>query len=67
MLSPPVSLFVIHPRTVSSFARAKKRNVSNGDIGGAMWGREVLEMIAIVESLREDVEHWIATNHAALL
>lgn len=63
----PVPLLVIHPRTASSFARAKKRNVSNCDIGGAISDREVLEMTAIVESLREDVEHWIRTNHAALL
>jgi uncharacterized protein (UPF0332 family) len=45
----------------------KKRNVSNYDIDGGISDREVQEMIAIAESLREDVEHWIRTNHARLL
>jgi len=41
--------------------------VSNYDIGGGISDREVQEMTAIAESLRDDVEHWIRTNHAALL
>jgi|SRR5271167_3779082 len=45
----------------------KKRNVSNYDIGGGISDREVQEMSALAESLRDDVEHWIRTNHAALL
>ena len=63
----PVPLSVIHLRAASSFARAKKRNVSNGDIGGAMSGREVLEITAIADSLHKNVEHWIRRNHAAPL
>jgi len=41
--------------------------VINHDIGRAISGREVLEMTAIADSLREDVEHGIRWNHAALL
>ena len=63
----PVPLFVIHPRTASSFARAEKCNVINHDIGRAISDREVVAMTAIADFLREDVEYWICTNHAALL
>jgi hypothetical protein len=41
--------------------------VSNCDIGGGISDREVQEMTAIAESLREDVKRWIRANHAALL
>jgi hypothetical protein len=52
-------------RTFDAFR--KKRNVSNYDIGGGVSDREVQEMTAIAESLREDAEHWIRANHSALL
>ena len=56
------------PKFIRSFdAFRKKRNVSNYDIGGGISDREVQEMTSIAESLREDVEHWIRTHHAALL
>src|SRR5947208_10658470 len=45
----------------------KKRNVSSYDIGGGISHREVEEMIGIAQSLQQDVEQWIRTNHASLL
>jgi hypothetical protein len=45
----------------------KKRNVSSYDIGGGISHREVEEMIGIAQSLQQDIEHWIRTNHASLL
>ena len=45
----------------------KKRNVSSYDIGGGISHREVEEMIGIAQSLQQDVERWIRTNHASLL
>jgi len=45
----------------------KKRNVSSYDIGGGVSHREVEEMIGIAQSLQQDVEQWIRTNHASLL
>ena len=55
----------------SSFGRsmrsAKKRNVSNYDIGGGISQREVEEMIAIARTLQEEVQQWIRANHATLL
>jgi len=45
----------------------KKRNVSSYDIGGGISHREVGEMIGIAQSLQQDVEQWIRTNHASLL
>jgi hypothetical protein len=45
----------------------KKRNVSSYDIGGGISHREVEEMIGIAQSLQQDVEQWIRTNHSSLL
>jgi hypothetical protein len=45
----------------------KKRNISSYDIGGGISHREVEEMIGIAQSLQQDVEQWIRTNHASLL
>ena len=45
----------------------KKRNVSSYDIGGGISHREVEETIGIAQSLQQDVERWIRTNHASLL
>ena len=45
----------------------KKRNVSSYDIGGGISHREVEEMIGIAQSLQQDVEQWIRTNHGSLL
>ena len=45
----------------------KKRNVSSYDIGGGISHREVDEMIGIAQSLQQDIEHWIRTNHSSLL
>jgi len=45
----------------------KKRNVSSYDLGGGISHREVEEMIGIAQSLQQDVERWIRTNHASLL
>src|SRR6201993_5397980 len=48
-------------------AFGKKRNVSSYDIGGGISHREVEEMIGIAQSLQQDVEQRIRTNHASLL
>jgi hypothetical protein len=45
----------------------KKRNVSSYDIGGGISHREVEEMIGIAQSLQQDVEQWLRTNHSSLL
>src|SRR6266700_3589489 len=45
----------------------KKRNVSSYDIGGGISHREVEEMIGSAQSLQQDVEQWIRTNHSSLL
>src|SRR6201987_1043661 len=45
----------------------KKRNVSSYDIGGGISHREVEEMTGIAQSLQQDVEQWIRTNHSSLL
>jgi hypothetical protein len=45
----------------------KKRNVSSYDIGGGISHREVEEMIGIAQSLQQNVEQWIRTNHGSLL
>jgi hypothetical protein len=45
----------------------KKRNVSSYDIGGGISYKEVEEMAGIAQSLQQDVELWIRTNHASLL
>ena len=45
----------------------KKRNVSSYDIGGGVPHREVQESIGIAQSLQQDVEQWIRTNHGSLL
>jgi hypothetical protein len=45
----------------------KKRNVSSYDIGGGISHREVEEMIGIAQSLQQNVERWIRTNHGSLL
>jgi len=45
----------------------KKRNVSSYDIGGRISHREVEEMIGIAQSLEQDIEQWIRTNHSSLL
>jgi|SRR5271165_6839138 len=44
----------------------KKRNISNYDIGGGVSDRELQEMATIAQTLRDEVEHWIRTNHSAL-
>jgi len=51
----------------NSGAFRQKRKVSKYDIGGGISDREVLEMTATAESLRNDVERWIRRNHAELL
>jgi hypothetical protein len=43
----------------------KKRNVSSYDIGGGISHREVEEMLGFAQTLQQDVEHWIRTNHAS--
>ena len=44
----------------------KKRNVSNYDIGGGVSDRELQEMATIAQTLHDEVEQWIRTNHPAL-
>jgi len=45
----------------------KKRNVSNYEMGGAVSDREVLEMIQLAVSLRNDLDTWLRANHPKLL
>jgi hypothetical protein len=45
----------------------KKRNVSNYDIGGGVSDRELQEITAMAETLRQEVEDWIHSKHPSLL